>query len=445
MVCCRNFFWSQLPGQAVHLIGRRGTIQSRNFAGFMSLHNFATGRLHSNLWGDAIMPMETENGSVYYFNFHREMAGMVSGHTAFIADTGAGKTTLLSALITMADKVSPKVFWFDHQCGATVFIHAMGGQYTCLNTHACMKWNPFQLPDTDTNRHYLIELLTLMKTCHGMSVTSKDMACFQYAVNENYLLPAAQRRLRHIAWCFGQGELGREMKIWHGADGEKGAYADVFDSEKDQFDITQYRHYCFEMQHLMKEGKAKPELAVMLSYPFHRIEQALNGEPCIIVLEEGQNLVRHPFWREKIDYYIMQIRRKNGIVIFVTPDAKYLYTETDSIQKQTATKLFLPNREANYHDYVEQLGLTQAEFEFIRHTSAHTRQFLIRRGNESIKAIVDLSPVAQFIPIFSSNSRSIQLMHSVMDRLQSSNPQIWVPVFMQEAAKLNTHNLSYEE
>lgn len=440
-----TFFWAQLPGQSGSLIGRRGRIQSRNFAGFISLHNFATGRLHHNLWGDAIMPFETESGTAYYFNFHREMEGMVSGHTAFAADTGAGKTTLLSALVTMADKVSPTVFWFDHRCGATVFIHAMGGRYTVLNTHECMHWNPFRLPDNAENRHYLVELLTLMRTCHGGAVSSDDMQCFQQAVAENYLLPEHHRRLRHIAWCFGQGELGDVMKIWHGANGEIGTYATVFDNETDQFDLEQCRYYCFEMQHLMKDGEAKPELAVMLSYPFHRIEQALNGHPCIIVLEEGQNLVKNAFWREKIDYYIMQIRRKNGIVIFVTPDAKYLYAETDAIQKQTATKLFLPNKEANYHDYVECLGLTASEFDFIRHTPPACRKFLIRRGNESIRAKFDLSPLSQFIPILSSNDRSVQLMYAVMDELQSTDPEVWVPVFMEKAVLMNTHNLTMKE
>lgn len=440
-----TFFWAQLPGQSTHFIGRRGSIQSKNFAGFMSLHNFATGRLRHNLWGDAIMPFETESGTAYYFNFHREMEGMVSGHTAFVADTGAGKTTLLSALMTMADKASPKVFWFDHRYGATVFIHAMGGQHNVLNPFECMHWNPFALSDTAENRHYLVELLGLMRTCHGGAVSNDEMRCFHQVVEENYLLPQHQRQLRNVAWCFGQGALSETMKIWHGANGETGAYADVFDHAEDQFDLTTCRHYCFEMQHLMKDGHAKPELAVMLSYPFHRIEQAMKGEPCIIVLEEGQNLVRHQYWRDKIDYYIMQIRRKNGIVIFVTPDAKYLYTETDSIQKQTATKLFLPNKEADYQDYVEQLGLTQSEFNFIQQTPPSCRKFLIKRGNESIRASFDLSALSQFIPVFSSNERSVQLMYSVMEEMQSTEPHVWVPVFMQRAQLINTHNLTVKE
>lgn len=437
-----TFFWSQLPGQLQHLIGRRGQIKSGNFAGFASLHNYATGKRDHNLWGPAIMPFETASGTPYYFNFHREMEGMVAGHTAFTADTGAGKTTLLAALIAMADKVNPRVFWFDNREGAKVFMSAMGAQHTTLSVQGCTRWNPFQLPDTEDNRSYLVTLLSLMRTCYGGVLIPDDIARFKTAVEENYALPKQDRRLRNIAWCFGQGVLAEDMRLWHGAHEQPGANAGVFDNSDDAIDLQACRHYCFEMQQLIKDGIARPELAVMLSYPFYCIEQAMDGRPFILVLEEGQNLVKHAYWREKIDSYIMQIRRKNGVLIFVTPDPKYLYCETDAIQKQTATKLFLPNSEARHDEYVDALGLTNNEFEFIRDTPPESRQFLIRRGQESVKAIFDLSVMPEFIPVLSSNDKGVALMMQIKDELATEDPAKWVPVFMQRAIAANTHNLS---
>jgi type IV secretion system protein VirB4 len=186
---------------------------------------------------------------------------------------------------------------------------------------------------------------------------------------------------------------------------------------------------------------ARPELAVVLSYPFHRIEQSMNGEPFILVLEEGQNLVKHAYWRGKIDSYIMQIRRKNGLLVFVTPDVKYLYSETDSIQKQTATKIFLPNGEARNADYVEALGLTPAEFEFVREEPIENRTFLIRRGNESIRARIDISRMREFIPVLSSNDKGVALMEEIICELGTHQPEHWVPVFMERSTAANTHNL----
>lgn len=437
-----TFFWSQLPGQAQHLIGRRGKINSSNFAGFASLHNYAIGKIDGNLWGPAIMAFETESRTPYYFNFHREIEGMVAGHTTVSADTGAGKTTLLSALIAMADKAKPRVFWFDNREGAKVFMCAMGGQHTMLTVQGKTGWSPFKLQDTPENRAYLVELLSLMRTCYGGKLTPDDVERFKKAVEENYSLPLADRRLRNIAWCFGQGELAKDMRIWHGANGHAGANSGAFDNEDDNIDLTRCRHYCYEMRQLIKDGVARPELAVVLSYPFHRIEQAMNGSPFIIVLEEAQNLVKHAYWREKIDSYIMQIRRKNGLLIFVTPDVKYLYCETDSILKQSPTQLYLPNDKAQCTDYMDGCGLVQGEFDFIRETPPEQRKFLIRRGRESVRALFDLSDLAEFIPILSSNDKGVALMESIIQEIDSSDPERWVPLFMNRAIQQNTHNLA---
>ncbi len=441
-VLLETFFWSQLPGQAQHLIGRRGKIKSSNFAGFASLHNFATGKIDGNLWGPAIMPFETESGTAYQMNFHREVEGMVAGHVSVTADTGAGKTTILSALMTMVDKADPRVFWFDNREGAKTWIYAMGGQHTALSVHRATGWNPFQLPDTAENRAYLVELLGMMRTCYGGQLVPDDIRRFQRMVEENYHLSQNERRLRNLVWCLGEGPLAADMEVWHGARGKIGANAGVFDNEHDSIDLAQCRHHCFEMRELIKDGVARPELAVVLSYPFHRIEQAMNGDPFIVVLEEGQNLVKHAFWRQKIDSYIMQIRRKNGLLAFVTPDAKYLYSETDSIRKQVVTQLFLPNDKASRKDLVDELGLTESEFEFIRDTPTKSFKFLIRRGRESIRAVFDLSSMPEFIPVLSSNDKGIALMERIMAELDTRDPEIWVPVFMKRALTENTHNLN---
>ncbi len=436
-----TFFWAQLPGQAQHFMGRRGKIKSGNFAGFASLHNFAVGKIDGNLWGPAIMPFETESGTAYYFNFHREMEGMVAGHLALTADTGAGKTTLLSALIAMADKARPRVFWFDNREGAKVFMCAMGGQHTTLTVQGSTGWNPMKLPDTPENRAYLVDLLMLMRTCYGGKIVPDDIDRFKKTVHENYELPYEDRRLRNVVWCFGQGELAKDMRVWHGANGIDGANWGVFDNEHDNIDLNTCRHYCYEMRQLIKDGVARPELPVVLSYPFHRIEQSMNGQPFILVLEEGQNLVKHAYWREKIDSYIMQIRRKNGLLIFVTPDAKYLYCETDSIQKQTATKIYLPNGNASKADLVDKLDLTVAEYDFVHDTLPKEFKFLIRRGNESIRAVFNLSDIPEFIPVLSSNDKGVALMDEIIRELGTDDPEHWGPVFMERAMKQNTHNL----
>lgn len=438
-----TFFWARLPG-AEQFISRRGKIKSSNFAGFASLHNYAVGKLDGNLWGPAIIVLETESGTPYLFNFHREQEGTVAGHMAVAASTGAGKTAFVAALVAMADKAKPRVFWFDNREGAAIFMRAMGGTHTTLTALGTTGWNPFRLCDTLENRAYLLDLLVLMRTCYGGSCSAGDMEAFKKAINENYKLPERDRRLSNIAWCFGHGELGKVMRSWHGADGEIGANAGVFDNEDDNLDVASCRHLCFEMRQLMRDGGvARPELPVVLSYPFHRVEQSMDGEPFIIVLDEGQNLVRHAYWREKIDAYFNQIRRKNGVMVFITPDVKFFYSETDSILKQAVTRVYLSNAEGQLDEHVR-TGITPEEFAFVRDTPSTARKLLIRRGQESIRVKFDLSDhpaTRKFIPVLSANDKAVALMHRVIAEVGSSDPAVWVPVFMERSMAENTHNL----
>ena len=437
-----TFFLSQLPGQHPKFIGRRGTITSENFAGFFSMHNTARGRIDGNLWGPAIMPFRTVTGSAYQYNFHREMDGMVPGHLGVAGKTGSGKTAIVTALLTMADKARPKVFYFDNREGAYVYMMAMGGKHYRLSPIRRTGWNPFQLPDTEENRLLLTDLMRMMREYHGERASEADFERFNKAINENYDLPNPKdRRLRNIAWCFGsidKSTLASSMKAWYG----DGALAGIFDNEEDNIDFGQCRHYCFEQRELIVDGVARKELPIMLHYLMHRITLSMNGDPFIIVLDEGQNLVKHQIWQQKIDSLIMQIRRKNGLLVFITPDARYLYDPVESIRKQSASLLLLPDKEAERGDYVNHLELTDDAFRFVQQ-DAMPRDFLVKRGDDNIRLNFDLDVpnLKQFIPILSGNEKSARLMHAIIEEFGTTDPDVWVPVLMDRAMAQNTHNL----
>ncbi|HKQ30548.1 MAG TPA: hypothetical protein VJS66_04610, partial [Burkholderiales bacterium] len=80
-------FWAQLPGNFEY-IARGAPINTRNVAGYLSLHNYPCGKLVGNHWGDAVTVLETVSGTPYYFNFH--VADV--GHTTILGPTGTGKT-----------------------------------------------------------------------------------------------------------------------------------------------------------------------------------------------------------------------------------------------------------------------------------------------------------------------------------------------------------------
>src|SRR5262249_7556118 len=147
-------FWAQLPGNFSY-IAREAMISTANFAGFASLHNYPSGLSKGNHWGAAVTVLETISGTPYFFNFHKQDVG----HTTIIGPTGTGKSVLLNFLLAQSLKFKPKIFFFDKDHGAEIFIRALGGVHATLGLSQPSGFNPLKLPDTPENRSFLSEWL----------------------------------------------------------------------------------------------------------------------------------------------------------------------------------------------------------------------------------------------------------------------------------------------
>jgi type IV secretion system protein VirB4 len=149
-------YWAQLPGNW----GRRPRvvpINTKNFAGLASFHNFATGKRNGNPWGSAVTILKTQNGQPYYFNFHASKEDednrdqKLLGNTKIIGMSGAGKTVLLGFLLSQAMKYNPTVCCFDKDRGTEILIRAIGGKYLAIENGVPTGFNPLQQEPTETN------------------------------------------------------------------------------------------------------------------------------------------------------------------------------------------------------------------------------------------------------------------------------------------------------
>ena len=129
-----------------------------NLASLNSLHNYPTGKKENNYWGDAVTVMDTTSGTPYYFNFHLRDVG----HTTIIGPTGSGKTVLMNFLCAQAQKYQCRLFFFDKDRGAEIFLRALGGEYTVIDPSKQCKFNPLKLDDIGENRTFLLDWLKLM-------------------------------------------------------------------------------------------------------------------------------------------------------------------------------------------------------------------------------------------------------------------------------------------
>jgi type IV secretion system protein VirB4 len=419
-------FWAQLSGN-FPFIARSAMISTANFAGFASLHNYPCGKPSGNHWGPAVTVLETVSGTPYFFNFHVNDVG----HTTIIGPTGTGKSVLLNFLIAQCFKYHCKIFFFDKDRGGEIFIRALNGAHSTIGVSQPSGFNPLKLPDTPENRAFLVDWLQLILTSHGETLNSEDLTKISEAIEGNYKLDLKHRTLENLAPFLGlggAGSLANRLSIWHG----KGTHANLFGNEEDILKFDQ-PFYGFEMGEILEDKKGLPPV---LAYLFHRINLTLNGQPTIIVLEEGWKLLDNPYFAPKIKDWLQTIRKRNGFVIFLTPNIESAIHSTigDTLVQQSATSIFLPNHKATSETYCGAFKLSEREFELIRTMNPHDRCFLIKHGKDSVIARLDLRGLEDFIRVLSGTSKNVTVLDEIRKET-GDDPENWLTLF-QERMKI---------
>lgn len=413
-------FWAQLPCNAEYM-ARRCTVNTLNIASFASFHNYPSGKRTGNHWGNAVTVLNTVSGTPYFFSFHvRDV-----GHTMIIGPTGAGKTVLLNFLCAQAQKFNCRLFFFDKDRGAEIFVRAIRGRYTTPDVAKPSGFNPFQLPDTNDNRKFLVELITALVTEGEERLPPHEIERVNEAVKGNYKLPQEQRRLRNLAPFMGlggPGSLAGKLAMWH----SKGSHANLFDNEEDLIDFTSARTFGIEMANILQD---KVSIGPVLLYLFHRIQSSLDGSPTMIVLDEAWALIGNPVFAPKIKDWLKVLRKLNTFVVFATQSVEDAAKSeiSDTLVQQTATQIFLPNLKATIL-YREVFMLSEREFNLVKTTDPGTRFFLVKQDNDGVIARIDLGGMDEIINVLSARVDTALLMDEIIEEV-GDDPDDWLPIF----------------
>lgn len=414
-------FWAQFPAN-FRYITRRSLISTGNFAGLASLHNFPVGSARGNHWGDAVTLLETTAAGPYFFNFHQKDLG----NFTVIGPSGSGKTVVLNFLLAQARKFSPRIIFFDKDRGAELFIRAIGGQYDRLRPGISSGLNPLQLEDNPANRQFLIEWLTGL--AGGISLEEAEIV--RDAIEANFAQPRAQRRLCRLVELFRglarphAGDLFARMRPWWG-DGE---YAWLFDNEADLTDLSAAT-IGFDVTAILDTPVARTPA---LLYFFHQVEQRLDGTPTIIVVDEGWKALDDDVFVRRIKDWEKTIRKRNGIVGFATQSAQDALESriASAIVEQAATQIFMINPKARSEDYVDGFGLTPHEFDLVRSLPDQSHCFLIKHGQESVVARLNLSNEKELLTILSGREATVRLLDDIL-KTTGSDPEAWMPQLLE--------------
>lgn len=417
-------FWAQFPGN-FKFISRKALISAGNFAGLASFHNHPTGKADGNHWGPAIAVLETTAFGPYHFNFHHGDLG----NFTVIGPSGSGKTVLLTFLLAQAERLKPRIAYFDKDRGAEPFIRAAGGRYDVINPGEPTGFNPLALPDTAANRAFLSEWVAQLLTSEGESLDSEDRLIIADAIDANFAQPPAHRRLRYLRELFRgarrphAGDMAARLSAWC----EDGEHAWLFDNPDDLLDI-ETRVLGFDMTRLLDT----PIIRIpAMMYLFHRLEQRLDGNPALIVVDEGWKVLDDPVFVRRIKDWEKTIRKRNGVVGFCTQSAADALDSriAAAIIEQAATQIFFPNARAKARDYVDGFGLTEHEFELVRSLPDTSRCFLIKRGDHSVVARLDLAGLSGELQVLAGTERAVRRLDALRGEVGDA-PAAWLPTFM---------------
>jgi len=416
-------FWAQFPGNFKY-VARRGLVSTSNFAGLASCHNFALGKPSGNHWGEAVTLLETTAAGPYFFNFHHGDLG----NFTVIGPSGSGKTVVLNFLLAQARKFAARIIFFDKDRGAELFIRAIGGRYDVLRPGTPSGLNPLQLTDTPANRQFVIDWIAVL----AGGADGEDLLQIKDAADANFEQPREHQRLRYLVELFRGGhrphgaDLWSRLRPWWG-DGER---AWLFDNESDLTDV-QADAVGFDMTQVLDDRVVRTPA---MMYLFHRVEERLDGSPAIIVVDEGWKALDDDVFVRRIKDWEKTIRKRNGIVGFATQSAQDALESriASAIVEQAATQIFMSNPKALAREYVDGFGLTEHELDLIRNIPDSAHCFLIKHGNDSVVARLNLAGEKELLTILSGRERTVRLLDGI--RLEiGDDPTDWLPRLLEVA------------
>ncbi|EGF90864.1 type IV secretion system protein VirB4 [Asticcacaulis biprosthecium C19] len=416
-------FWAQFPGNEAY-IARKAMISTGAYASFASLHGFPIGQPEGNHWGQAVSVFETSSGTPYYFNFHKADLG----NFTVIGPSGSGKTVVLNFLAAQAQKFKPRTFLFDKDRGAEIFIRAVGGHYATLRPGEPTGFNPLQLPDTPGNRSFLRALIAQLLARQDLPLNSEEEAIITEAVDANFEQDPQYRRLRYFRELLGgvrrptHGDLAARLNPWVG-DGES---AWLFDNETDLLDMDA-RTLGFDMTQLLNEPVLRTPC---MMYLFQRVEERLDGQPTMIIIDEGWKALDDEIFAAAIRNWMKTLRKRNAILGFGTQSARDALDSriSTAIIEQSATQIFMPNPRAQAEDYCDGFGLTLHELDLIRALPAHSRAFLVKHGNHSVVARLDLSSMPDVLTVLSGRESTVRQLDDLRAQYGDDPHDWWQPL-----------------
>jgi type IV secretion system protein VirB4 len=328
----------------------------------------------------------------------------------------------MNFLAAQAQKFSPRTVLFDKDRGAEIFVRGIGGRYSRITAGQPTGFNPLALQDTATSRAFLRDWFAVLLSATG----PEEHATIAAAVDAAYANDPRLRRLTHFRELLAgtrrpqPGDLAHRLQPWL----EGGEHGWLFDNPRDQLDLSA-KTLGFDMTALLESPRLRTPV---MMYLFHRIEERLDGDPTMILIDEGWKALDDEVFAARIRDWLKTLRKRNALVGFATQSARDALESriATALVEQTATMIFMPNPRARAEDYCGGFGLSEHELELIRSLPPHSHCFLVRQPDASVVVRLDLAGMPEVLTVLSGRESTVRRLDSLRAEY-GEEPDAWYP------------------
>ena len=385
-----NAWLAVVPGNDAYNL-RRIWLTNTNYADLAFLFVHHSGELRNcHLDRECLAVLETDHGTPYFFNLH---AGDIA-HSLILGATGSGKSFLLNFLLTHLQKYEPFTCIFDLGGSYEATTQLFNGAYLRIGIERrSFTVNPFSLPPTPENLHFLFSFVKVLIESNGFQMDNAGERDLFEAISNLYEAPPEIRRIRSLLGMVSK-PIANQLFKWT-ADGQYGA---LFDNIEDNLTFRRFQAFDFEGM-----DKYPQVLEPLLFYILHRATAAIHDAADAtvskwFVMDEAWRFFRNPTTRLYIVEALKTWRKRNAALLLATQSGEDLEQSEilPIVVESCPTKLFLanPGMDEEWYRRVFKLNITESQ---VIARLIPKQQFLLKRPDHAKILNLNVDPKGYWI------------------------------------------------
>lgn len=354
----KDAFLGTLPGHC-YQNARKPVMNTMNFSHLISTtatwHGHET---NSHLKGPALMLASTDGVHDFFVTLHQGE----NGNVKFAGPIRGGKTTLVNfSLCQFMRYEDAHVIQIDKGNGGLVTCYAMGGTHYNLSLDGGVRLQPLSGINTLSEQAWAKEWITNILERQNVVITTEIISEIFDTLKQLGEMKKSSRTITNFVKLVQHDEIRAALRPYTSGN----VYGNLFDGNSDE--IVQSKWLCFELEDIYDKQDIVEDA---LRFIFHRLYGLFNkpnGPPVVFSLDEGWRFIDKDMFRDLFQDTLKSQSKKNVSVWFTTQsnvDTTIDPVFHKNLHEQSATKIYLPNKNALsddvYEDYVR-LGLSDAE------------------------------------------------------------------------------------